>query len=320
MPAYNEENGIEVAVRMVRGILDEAGLKNEIIIVDDGSSDDMFHRIESICRQLKDVTGIQLSRNFGKEAAILAGLRTARGDVVVTMDSDLQHPPTLIPKMVEAWLGGAKVVNAVKRERKVDTVAVRMRALVYGWLLKKLGGIDLQNSSDFKLLDREVVDVINQLLPERERLYRGLVQWVGFNQKEILFDVDERIIGTSKFSYRALCALAITGTISFTVTPLRIITILGVITLILGFGVIAEALWSWYQGMAVSGFMTMISVLLIVGSFIMISLGILGEYIAKIYHEIKQRPTYLVAKQTGPQKLLIEGKADENTCPPNLRG
>jgi glycosyltransferase involved in cell wall biosynthesis len=320
MPAHNEEYGIEAAIRTVRRILDEAGLKNEIIIVDDGSSDDMFHRIESISRQLEDVTGIRLSRNFGKEAAILAGLRAARGDVVVTMDSDLQHPPTLIPKMVEAWRSGAKVVNAVKRERKVDTPTVRVRALVYGWLLKQLGGLDLRNSSDFKLLDREVVDVINKLLPERERLYRGLVQWVGFEQKEILFDVDERIIGTSKFSYSALCALAITGVISFTVTPLRIITILGVITLILGFGVIVEALWSWYQGTAVSGFMTMISVLLIVGSFIMISLGILGEYIAKIYHEIKQRPTYLVASQTGLQKPSIEGKADENICPPDVRG
>ncbi|HEX9784472.1 MAG TPA: glycosyltransferase family 2 protein [Opitutaceae bacterium] len=300
MPAHNEESGIEVAIATVRRILSEAGLRNEIIVIDDGSRDGTFSRMEAAARVMEDVVGIRLSRNFGKEAAILAGLRAARGDVVVTMDSDLQHPPVLIPQMVEAWRAGAMVVNAVKRERKVDTVSHRVRALAYGWLSKWLGGLDLRNSSDFKLLDRRVVEVVIDLLPERHRLYRGLVQWVGFHQQEILFDVDGRFSGETKFSFRALVALAITGVLSFTNTPLRIITGLGVATLLLSVGVIADTLWSWHRGTAVSGFATTIIVELLLGSFIMISLGIVGEYIAKMYDEIKRRPTYLISARVGP--------------------
>lgn len=300
MPAHNEESGIETAIRTVRGVLTEAGLRNEIIVVDDGSSDATFGRLEVIAAAMEDVIGIRLSRNFGKEAAVLAGLRAARGDVVVTMDSDLQHPPALIPQMINAWRNDAMVVNAVKRERAVDTFVARTRALVYGWISDKLGGLDLRNSSDFKLLDRRVVDVIIDLLPERHRLYRGLVQWVGFNQHEILFDVDERVSGQTKFSVRALIALALTGVISFTNTPLRIITGLGLATLLLSVVVIAETLWSWFRGTAVSGFATTIIVELLLGSFIMISLGIVGEYIAKMYDEIKRRPTFLVSTRVGP--------------------
>ncbi len=300
MPAHNEAEGIETAVRVVRGVLTEAGLRNEIIVVDDGSRDATFHRVSQVAQDLENVIGIRLSRNFGKEAAILAGLRTARGDVVVTMDSDLQHPPSLIPQMVEAWRNGAMVVNAVKRERKVDTLVARARALVYGWLSEKLGGLDLRNSSDFKLLDRQVVRVVVDLLPERRRLYRGLVQWVGFAQCDVPFQVDPRVAGQTKFSLRSLIGLAITGVISFTNTPLHIVTGLGLATLALSLGVAADAIWSWYHGTAVSGFATTIIVELLIGSFIMISLGIVGQYIAKMYDELKRRPSYLVATQVGP--------------------
>lgn len=304
MPAHNEEAGIEIAIATVRRILNEAGLRNEIIVVDDGSRDATYARMEAAALGQDDVFAVRLSRNFGKEAAVLAGLQTSRGDVVVTMDSDLQHPPALVPEMVMAWRDGAMVVNAVKRERTVDTVAARTRAMIYGWLSKQLGGLDLRNSSDFKLLDRRVVDVVIGLLPERHRLYRGLVQWVGFEQRQVLFDVDERVSGQSKFSIRSLIALAITGVISFTNTPLRIITVLGLVTLGLGLIVAADTLWSWYQGTAVSGFATIILVLLVIGSSIMISLGIVGEYIAKIYDEIKQRPNYLISTQAGKSKQL----------------
>ncbi|BET68966.1 glycosyltransferase family 2 protein [Opitutales bacterium ASA1] len=300
MPAHNEAAGIETAIRTVRGILDAAGLRHEIIVVDDGSRDGTFDRVAAAAQSMSDVVGIRLSRNFGKEAAILAGLRATRGEVVVTMDSDLQHPPTMIPAMVEEWRRGAMVVNAVKRERAVDTVAARARAMIYGWLSKQLGGLDLRNSSDFKLLDKRVVEVVIDLLPERHRLYRGLVQWVGYKQAELLFDVDERVAGETKFSVRALLALAITGVISFTHTPLRIITGLGVLTLLLSVWVAADAVWTWYHGTAVSGFATTIIVELTIGSFIMISLGIVGEYIAKMYDELKRRPTYLVSTRVGP--------------------
>jgi hypothetical protein len=162
-----------------------------------------------------------------------------------------------------------------------------------------MGGVNLDNSSDFKLLDRVVVDTITQALPERQRFYRGLTDWVGFSRERLLFDVEERASGAGKWSIRGLIGLAITAIVSFTSAPLRIVTGLGLATLVFGLLVAGEALWGWFQGRAVSGFTTTIFTLLIIGSFIMISLGIIGEYIAKIYDEIKRRPTYLIEHAVG---------------------
>jgi glycosyltransferase involved in cell wall biosynthesis len=252
--------------------------------------------------QYPALLGIKLSRNFGKESALLAGLKAATGAAVITLDSDLQHPPSLIPEMVAEWRSGAKVVNAVKRERKSDGMMVRARASLYGYLGKLLGGLDLRNSSDYKLIDREVLEVITGRIGEYDRFYRGLVQWVGYRQTNLFFDVEERASGVTKFSIGALIRLAITGVVSFTSAPLRIVTILGVVTMVFALGVSADALWSWAHDASVSGFATIIITLLMIGSSIMISLGVLGEYIAKIYDEIKSRPGYLVDDDTSKHK------------------
>lgn len=311
LPAHNEEAGIAHAIEVIGGILDGTGMTWEIVVVDDGSRDQTFERLKDVTSRNNRVRALRFSRNFGKEAALLAGLNTARGDAVITMDADLQHPPKLIPAMVEAWKKGAKVVDAVKRGRDTDSAMTRLRAKVFNTMLSSMGGVNLDNSSDFKLLDRVVVDTITRALPERRRFYRGLTDWVGFRRERLLFDVEERASGEGKWSLHGLVGLAITAIVSFTSAPLRIVTGLGLATLVFGLLVATEALWGWAQGRAVSGFTTTIITLLIIGSFIMISLGIIGEYIAKIYDEVKARPNYLIEHSVGLDLTSGQDKGED---------
>jgi len=302
IPAHNEESGISHALSVVQSVLDTCGMNWEIIVVDDGSRDRTFERLGELAANNPRIRGVRFSRNFGKEAALLAGLNHARGDAVVTIDADLQHPPRLIPAMIEAWKRGAKVVDGVKRSRATDGALTRLRASIFNATLSRLGGINMENSSDFKLLDRVAVNAITQALPERQRFYRGLSDWVGYPHESVLFDVEERAQGQGKWSLWGLLGLATTAIVTFTSAPLRIVTGLGVITLIFGCFIAIEALVGWFQGRSVSGFSTTIFTLLIIGSFIMISLGIIGEYIAKIYDEIKRRPAYLIESTVGIER------------------
>src|SRR5438046_9372914 len=299
VPAHNEAAGIMHAIDVIATTLASCGMRLEIIVVDDGSRDATFERVKE--RSIADgrVKGLRFTRNFGKEAALLAGLRVANGEAVVTIDSDLQHPPALIPKMIEEWRKGAMVVDGVKRRRKNDGLLTRLRAGVFNSLLSRLGGINMENSSDFKLLDRVVDDAIARELTERQRFYRGLADWVGYQHASIPFDVEARAEGEGKWSLWKLMQLATTAIVSFTSAPLQIVTVLGILTLALGVVVGADALIAWFQGRAVSGFATTIITLLVVGSFIIISVDIVGEYLAKIYDEIKARPPYLVETAVG---------------------
>lgn len=294
MPAFNEEAGIADAVHTITNLLQDTGYDFEIVIVDDGSGDRTFERSARLADAGLPVRAIRLSRNFGKEGALLAGLRNARGDAVITIDADLQHPPALIPSMLEAWEAGAKIVHAVKRRRGDEHWWGGARAFVVNKVITSLGGIDVQNSSDFKLLDRGVVDVLARGLPERRRFYRGLASWVGFQQVSLEFDVAKRRHGKSGWSLRSLLALSLTALVSFTSAPLRIVSVLGVLTFVLALAVGTDAVISWMRGLAVSGFATIIITLLLIGSFIMISLGVIGEYIAKMYDELKQRPPFII--------------------------
>ncbi|MDA8168633.1 MAG: glycosyltransferase family 2 protein [Nitrospiraceae bacterium] len=299
IPAFNEAEGIGHAIGEIQRVMDKSGVRYELIVVDDGSQDGTFETVRNLGRSNKKLKGMKLSRNFGKEAALLAGLEAAGGDAVITMDADLQHPPGLIPEMLAKWKEGFKVVHGRKRDRVSDNMLVRWRASAFNYMLSRLGGIDVQHSSDFKLLDRVVVDVIIRQLPEKRRFFRGLAGWVGFEQTEIPFSVVARKAGNGKWSMAALFELAATALVSFTTAPLRIVSVLGLVTLAFGMVVAADTLWSWFKGEAVSGYSTIIITLLILGSFIMISLGIVGEYIAKMYEEIKGRPPYLITARYG---------------------
>lgn len=306
LPAHNEAEGIENTIAVLSKVLDDCGTPWELVIVDDGSSDGTFDLVAAVSRADRRVRGIKFSRNFGKESALLAGLRYAKGKRVITIDADLQHPPSLIPKMIECWREGALVVNAVKESRDTDSGFVRFRANIFNRVFSWLGGIQLQESSDFKLLDRQVVDVLVQHLPERTRFYRGLTGWLGFPSVDLPFSVEERAQGTGKWSVWRLVELALTALVSFTSAPLRIVTILGFLTLILGAAIGLEAVYSWSRGEAVSGFASIIITILLIGSFVMISLGIIGEYIAKIYTEVKRRPVYLVSETSGQDDCHVE--------------
>lgn len=305
LPAYNEVMGIEKTIDTVQAQLTAQNTLCEIIVVDDGSTDGTFERLQWLSLQNKDLKAIRLSRNFGKEAALLTGLKVASGEAVITMDSDLQHPPETISQMLEKWRQGFAVVHAVKNERRCDGVMARWRAAAFNFLFEMLGGVSLKNASDFILLDRAVKDVIVHCLPERMRFYRGLAHWVGFRQTIVQFDVASRWDnGHGRWTLVDLVNLATTALVSFTTTPLRIIAILGSATLLIGLIIGGEALISWFSGRSVSGFVTIIGTLLIIGSFIMISLGIIGEYIAKIYEETKARPTGVIETSFGFETLI----------------
>ena len=299
IPAYDECDVIGAAILEVERALNVCSTDWEIIVVDDGSSDGTIDRIRRIVDQNTNVKAVRLSRNFGKEAAILAGLDVSSGHAVITIDADLQHPPTLIPEMVRRWRQGAKVVNAVKRNHDPSSPIANRGRAVFNTLLAFFGGLDLKNASDFKLLDRIVVDAIVHDIPERARFYRGLADWVGYEQATIQFDVEARAGGITKWSFVSLSKLAISALISFTVMPLRIVTFLGAATLVFGIIVGTDALISWRQGEAVSGFATIIITMCVIGSFIMLSLGIMGEYIGRIFEEAKRRPAYLVELSLG---------------------
>jgi glycosyltransferase involved in cell wall biosynthesis len=308
IPAHNESQGIELAVKKIADILDNCVAdKWEIIVVDDGSTDQTYQKICELSQLDARIKGIALSRNFGKEGALLAGLKYAAGNAVITLDADLQHPPSFIPEMMAKWRAGAQIVHAIKRSREHDSVMQKTAAYLINHLISGLGGINVKNSSDFKLLDREIVDIIVYQLPEKQRFFRGLTSWIGFNEAHIYFDVANREGDESKWSFWSLLELSITALTSFTGFPLRIITFLGVLTLILGFFVATDAVWSLVHNQSVSGYNTIIICLLLIGSFIMISLGIIGEYIAKIYDEVKGRPHYLIKKSIGIEDKLNNG-------------
>jgi len=299
IPAFNEAQSIQKCTNEIVEILDTNNYAWEIIVIDDGSRDETYDQICTMSALEPNIKGISLSRNFGKEAAMLAGLEYASGDAAIIMDADLQHPASLIPSMIDQWRMGSQIVHAVKRSRQEDSVVKRSLVYSINKMISKLGGIDVNNSSDFKLLDREIVDIIVHSLPEKMRFFRGLTSWIGFSEAYIYFDVASRQEGESKFCFLSLLELSITALTSFTNLPLRIVTFFGAVTLILGFIIAGEAIWSLIGGHAVSGYATIIITLLLIGSFIMISLGIIGEYIARIYEEVKARPHFLVKASVG---------------------
>ena len=298
LPAYNEKDMIPVAAETLAGILDKEGITFELLFVNDGSTDGTW---DAICRaREKDprVCGICFSRNFGKEAAMFAGLEKARGDCCVVLDCDLQHPPEKIVEMYRLWEQGYEVVEGIKEDRGQETGLHRFAANSFYGLISRATGMDMASSSDFKLLDRKVVDTLNAM-PERNVFFRALSFWVGFRRAEVKYDVRERTAGESKWSTRALIKYAVTNIGSFSSAPLHLITVMGVIALIIAIVFSVVSLVQKLMGIALGGFTTVIILLLLFGSLIMISLGIIGYYIARIYEEVKGRPRYVIEEFLG---------------------
>ena len=295
-PCHDEADSVSPLLDRLRTVLERSGLDYEVWLIDDGSRDATWERIGAAARESPRVGGVRLSRRFGKEAAIAAGLDRARGAAVLVCDADLQHPPEVIPRMVERWREGAAVVDGVKRG---GSGAPGFAARAFLWLLSAAGGPSLSQQSDFKLLDRRAVEAW-RALPERRTVFRGLTDWLGFEHAQVEYEVAERAAGRRRFRLRQRLGLALDAVTSFSAAPLRLVTLLGVGFLLFALGLGAQTLYNWATGRALSGFTTVILLVLLSSSAILIGLGIVGEYLARIYEELKQRPRYVARDQIAP--------------------
>lgn len=298
LPAFNEQDNIRNAFFTISRILEEHAIPFEIIYVDDGSTDATYAHIQNLAASHPQAKGLSFSRNFGKESAIFAGLEAAAGACCLVMDCDLQHPPALIPEMYRLWEEGYEVVEGVKSSRGRENPLHTLCARGFYRLISSATGIDMSHASDFKLLDRKAVDAL-LILPERAPFFRALSSWVGFKTTAIAFEVQERTAGTSKWSLWSLVKYAIRNITSFSGAPMQLVTLLGWIMLLASLVLGIQSLYRYFSGTALEGFTTVILLQLIIGSVLMISLGIIGHYISRIYEEIKARPRYIIRRRCG---------------------
>ena len=301
LPSYNEEEMVPVAARTVHEILAAEGIDHELLFVDDGSKDATWQRIQEAAASVPTVRGVHFSRNFGKEAAIFAGLSKAGGDCVAVIDCDLQHPPEKLVEMYRLWEQGFEVVEGVKSDRGKESVMHRFAAKTFYAIISRATGIDMSRASDFKLLDRKAVNVI-LTMREKRAFFRALSSWVGFRTTEVSYEVRERTAGESKWSTWSLMKYAVSNITAFTAMPLHLVTVFGVLTLLISVVLGIIALAQKIAGTALGGFTTVIILLLFLGSLIMISLGIIGYYVGNIYEEIKDRPRYIIADTCGEKE------------------
>jgi glycosyltransferase involved in cell wall biosynthesis len=296
LPAHREGAHLADSLRAIRDAAFETNASFEIIVVDDGSPDESWPLVLALGEAMPELRAVSLARNFGKESAILAGLDMALGEAVITMDCDLQHPPELIGELFARWRDGYQVVNAVKAKRPDESPIHRIGAKLFYRAFERLASAPLAGASDYKLLDREVVDVYRRL-PERSTFFRGLVSWMGYRQENVPFEVAKRAGGHSSWSVGKLAKMAVEVITSFSTAPLHVVTVVGGIFLVFAGALGFQTLYRYITGGAVEGFTTVILLLLVIGAVMMMALGVIGQYIAKIYDEVKGRPRYLIKER-----------------------
>lgn len=297
IPVYNESEALVNNYKEIKHILEKDGIEASFLFIDDGSVDNTWAIIEALSEEFNDVNGIKFARNFGKEIALSAGIDSIDADYYVVMDADLQHPPNMIlPMLTKMETSGVDIVEGVKASRGKESLKYRLVAKSFYKFLYRISGMDMNNSSDFKLMNRKVIDSLRSF-HERHVFFRGVVDWVGFQTEEITFDVAERHGGESHFSTFKLIKLALTAIFSHTSRPLFLTVFIGGIFMAFAVALGGQTLYNYIVGNAVDGFSTVILLLLITGSFIMMSLGIIGVYISRIYEEVKQRPKYIIDKR-----------------------
>ena len=301
IPAYNEELSVERAYYTISEILRKEDVENEIIFIDDGSNDGTYDKLKKLAENEKNVIGLHFSRNFGKEAAISAGLANAVGDCVVVIDCDLQHPPEKIVEMYRLWQDGYEIVEGIKTTRGKESKIHGFAAKKFYSIISSVVGFDMSNASDFKLLDRKVVDILNSI-PEKKGFFRAISFWVGFHKTTVEFEVKERLEGESKWSASGLLKYAISNISAYSTAPMQIVTVLGFMMLIITAIFSVWALIDKICGRALEGMTTVIIILIFIGSIMMISLGVIGYYVARIYDEIKGRPKYIVSTSCRSKK------------------
>jgi glycosyltransferase involved in cell wall biosynthesis len=299
VPCLNECENLRVLLPALMSMLGRLCTSWEVIVTDDGSTDDT----PALMRDWAAIDGfryVQLSRNFGKEAALSAGLEAATGDVVICLDADMQHPPALIPDMLARWRAGADMVYAVREHRESENWLKRLGARMFYRLLSDTRGVSVPaHAGDFRLMDRLVVQALNAL-PERTRFMKGLYAWVGFKAEALPYMPDERAHGTSRFGGRQLFKLAFTGITAFTTWPLRMVSMLGCVFALISFAYGCYLVVDyWMYGNSISGWTTIVTALLFFAGINLLSLGIVGEYVGRIFDEVKGRPLYVVREQSG---------------------
>lgn len=296
VPVHNESDQVAQNLSLIQVEASKTGLPMEIIVVDDGSTDGTWQVLEKLAEQMPALKALQFSRNFGKEAAICAGVAYSSGKACIVIDSDLQHPPELIPEMVRLWRDEQwDIVEGIKRTRGTERVINKIGARFFYRTLSRLSGYDLYGSSDFKLLDRKVIDAWLDMR-ERNTFFRGMITWLGYRRKQISFSVPRRRLTQSRWSFLGLFKLAVVAITAFSSLPLQAVTLLGGIFLLCAILFSGYALLLYFTGLALPGFTTVIILETLIGGLLMISLGIIGTYIAQIYQEVKYRPRYVVAQ------------------------
>jgi polyisoprenyl-phosphate glycosyltransferase len=300
VPVYNEENSIDIFMEEITKVLDQLDMKREIIFINDGSRDNTLSILIELQKKNTDVKVINLSRNFGKDIALTAGLDATSGDAIIPMDVDLQDPPELILDFVREWRKGFDVVYGTRRFRKTDSAFKRFSSTYFYRLFNRLSNFPIPyNTGDYRLMDKKVIDVIRQM-PERDRFMKGIFAWVGFATQKVEYDRPSRAKGETKWNYIKLFRFAIDGILSFSSWPLRIWTIIGLSVASVSF---MYGLWlvirTVFFGVDVKGYPSLIVSVLFMGSLNLSGIGMLGEYLARVYNETKRRPLYITKDKFG---------------------
>lgn len=297
LPAYNECEALPVVIARVSAFLAAEDVDVEIIVVDDGSTDGTRQTILPLCGEQRGLRYVRFSRNFGKEAALTAGLDTARGDAVLLMDADGQHPVELVKEMLSRWRAGAEVVCGVQTDIREPFLKQHGRRWYYRVLGAGSSVTIAPNAGDFRLLDRKAVDAIKRL-PERNRLMKGLYAWVGFRTEYIPFVAAPRVAGATKFNWLRLFGLGFTGLTSFTTIPLRLISVAGILVSLVSLLYGVYVLWEHYVEGHPAGYATIVAGMMFLSGLQLMALGIIAEYLGRTFEEVKQRPLYIVAEDT----------------------
>ncbi|MEY2805381.1 MAG: hypothetical protein RL657_2717 [Pseudomonadota bacterium] len=300
MPAYNEARNLPVVVPAVLSVLRTLAVQIELIVVNDGSRDDTARVVAGLCQLHPEVVLLDLSRNFGKEAAMTAGLEAARGDVVILMDADGQHPVDLLPQMLQHWQQGLDVIYAVRRHRQDHSALQGWLTGLFYKLINWGNRVQIPpHAGDFRLMDRRVVEAL-KALPERNRFMKGLYAWVGYPSLALDYEPLERIEGRSNFGLRGAFALALTGMLAFSTVPLRLLTIAGLLIAMTAMGYGLWAIIEYFVwGISVPGYATIVVSIMFFSGIQLLSLGVLSEYVGRIYEEVKRRPSYLLKERIG---------------------
>jgi glycosyltransferase involved in cell wall biosynthesis len=299
VPMFNEQTNVAPFVEAVTSVLVEAGVDHEILLVDDGSSDGTWPAILELARKAPRLRGISLSRNFGHQGALLAGLNHARGRAVITMDGDLQHPPETLTELLGAWRDGYKIVNTRRLDSDDTSFFKRLTSRAFYWLFSRLTGVAMEaGASDFRLMDRDAVEALVRL-GDADPFIRGLVSWLGFSTKTIPYQARRRHSGVPKFTLRKMVRLSSGAMLSFSAFPLRLGIGIGFVTSALAFVELCYIFYTYLNGHVVPGWASVMTVMSLMFGVLFVLLGIIGTYLAKVYEILKKRPRFVVGDRTG---------------------